>query len=309
MTDIDLREKTYPSIDRLEEDDPIFYLNEVVLTHKIDGTNGRVIWDPDEQTLIPGSRNQILIDEENYGFSDWVNEEVDRAIFEDHFADAPVIVYGEFFKDEILGRVGYGSEPRFRVFDVFINTVFLDWADVKDVAQKLGFDVVPHERTETPSYDELQQRADDRTDPLVHPEAKGSKKQAEGFVIRPPVEMKYKSDRRMLYKVKALDFEEKQRGQTSTHDERSAQLGQEAEKLDEYITESRILSVIQGLRETNNDLTLDRSLTSEVIQATQNDIRKEADYEFSDRTMGKHGGSAIAELYHSMLDRGIIGSS
>lgn len=59
----------YQKIARLSRD--------IVVTEKIDGTNGQIYIDPNG-AIYAGSRNHWLIDTDNFGFAKWVNANADR---------------------------------------------------------------------------------------------------------------------------------------------------------------------------------------------------------------------------------------
>lgn len=302
---------TYPKVHRMEPGDPICHFNRAVITHKIDGTNGRLIWNGEEGEFYTGSRNMVLGGgQDNHGFNEWAQDQIDTDLFKEYFEDTNVVVFGEFFKNDILGRVEYGDEPRFRVFDVFINTVFLDWADVLGVADKLNLDVTPYEFIEEPGYDSLTDYIKEYDDPLAKDSADPDDKIAEGIVVRPPVEMKYKKDNRVMYKVKSEKFEEVKKGTNkgSSNDKTSSSNYDDEmiDTIDKYITDSRIRSVIESMKEHDPTLEVSRRITGEVIQETIKDIREESTEELSDQALGKYGGGKIANKFHTLISKGVF---
>jgi hypothetical protein len=304
-----IKQVTYPKVSRMEPGDPICLFNRAVITHKVDGTNGRIIWDSDEQELLTGSRNRLLTgDKDNHGFDEWVQNNIPVKPFKEYFEDTSIVVFGEFFKNDILGRVEYGDEPRFRAFDVFINTVFLDWADVVDVAEeKLSLDVVPYEFIENPELSKLQDYVDGYTDPLAKGTADDDDRIAEGIVARPPVEVKHKKDSRIMYKVKSDKFEEVNKGTNKSGKSKEQKYDDEdIETVDKYITNSRIRSVVESMREQDPTLDVSRQITGEVIQETIQDIKDEATEELDDQVLGKYGGGQIAQKFHTMINKGVF---
>src|SRR6056297_339209 len=157
---------TYPKIRRLSDKHPIDLFNRIVVSHKIDGTNGRIIWNGEE--MMVGSRKQVLKGErDNFGFKEWARGNVNTEVFEDNFANTNVVVFGEFFKNPINNRVEYGDDGRFRVFDIYINSVFLDWPAIVNVADKLGFEMVPYEYMNNPTREKLEDYIQGYQDPLA----------------------------------------------------------------------------------------------------------------------------------------------
>jgi len=302
---MNIKKLTYPKISRLKPGDPITYFNRAVVTHKIDGTNGRLIWDGEE--LIAGSRNQTLVGgHDNFNFSEWVDSNIDIESFEENFANVDVVVFGEFFRDSINGRVEYGDNSRFRVFDIFINSVFLDWSDVVGVAENsLGLDVVPHSYMNNPDKEKLENYIKDYNDPLAKEEANEEERIGEGVVARPPVEMKYKKDNRVIYKIKSEKFAEVKKGTNKSSGSSNSRFSEkEKAKVEKYITENRIFSVVSNMAEADPAFEVSMQITGNVIEETIKDIKEEADEEFDDQLMGKHGGGEVARVFKKMINKG-----
>lgn len=92
---------------------------EIIVTEKIDGSNG-VVYVGDDGEVIAGSRSQWLIGTDNFGFAKWVQEHASelRTL-------GPGRHYGEWWGSGI--QRGYGlpkGEKRFSLFNV------AKWADV-----------------------------------------------------------------------------------------------------------------------------------------------------------------------------------
>jgi hypothetical protein len=87
------------------------YSREVVVTEKIDGTNGQ-IYVKDDGTIQAGSRNRwIEPGDDNYGFAKWVHQN-----HEELLKLGPGRHYGEWWGKGI--QRGYGiSEKRFSLFN------------------------------------------------------------------------------------------------------------------------------------------------------------------------------------------------
>lgn len=102
---VDIPHRKWPSIERRK------CANTIVVTEKIDGTNGVIYVSPDGNVLA-GSRNRWLVPEwirpncDNYGFAGWVNQNADIL--------APFLGegyhYGEWFGYKI--QRGYGLPVR-----------------------------------------------------------------------------------------------------------------------------------------------------------------------------------------------------
>ena len=94
--------------------DKIARLNrEVIVTEKIDGTNGVIYIGDDFTTILAGSRSRWVVPgEDNFGFAGWV--EANR---EELLKLGPGYHYGEWWGAGIQRRYGL-SEKRFSLFNV-----------------------------------------------------------------------------------------------------------------------------------------------------------------------------------------------
>ena len=170
---------------------------EWVATEKVDGTNVRVMWDGNKVKFGGKTDNaqmpMILVDKLNELFGGEANEQ----LFEQTF-DCPVCLYGEGFGAKIQKGGGNYGEVDFVLFDVKVGEFWLKRDDVEDVADKLGIKVVPIKEVGT-----LQELSD-----LVK---KGFNSQwgdfiAEGIVARPKVELRDRTGKRIITKMKHKDF-------------------------------------------------------------------------------------------------------
>lgn len=94
--------------------DKIARLNrEVIVTEKIDGTNGVIFIGDDFTTILAGSRSKwVTPSDDNFGFAKWV--EANR---EDLLKLGPGYHYGEYWGAGIQRRYGL-TEKRFSLFNV-----------------------------------------------------------------------------------------------------------------------------------------------------------------------------------------------
>ena len=169
-------------------------------TEKIDGTNIRIYWDGHkvsyygrtDKAQIPSQLMNRLI--ELFGGN--VNEEM----FEQKFGDMPVMLVGEGYGAKIQkGGGDYRSDNDFILFDVCINDNYLSRESVKDIANYFNIDVVP-----TIMIGKLQDGIDYVK---TKPASKIGSAKSEGLVARPLIELKDKSGKRMIVKIKVCDFE------------------------------------------------------------------------------------------------------
>jgi ATP-dependent RNA circularization protein (DNA/RNA ligase family) len=114
-----------------------------LVTEKIDGTNIRVYWTKNSDKLVFKGRKEksvippFLLETLNNMFDiKKFNKVFDGVTF--------VVLYGEGYGNKIQ-KVGpkYRKDTSFILFDCIIDAHWLNYEDVKDIAQKLGIDCVP----------------------------------------------------------------------------------------------------------------------------------------------------------------------
>jgi len=169
-------------------------------TEKIDGTNIRIYWDGHkvsyfgrtEKAQIPSQLMNRLI--ELFGGN--TNEEM----FEQKFGDMPVMLIGEGYGAKIQkGGGDYREDNDFILFDVCINDNYLSRENVKDIADYFNIDVVP-----TIMTGKLQDGIDYVK---TKPNSKIGKAKSEGLVARPIIELRDRTGKRLIVKIKVCDFE------------------------------------------------------------------------------------------------------
>lgn len=170
-----------------------------VWTEKVDGTNIRVMWDGHSVTF--GGRTdkaQIpahLINRLNDLFGGTNKEE----IFEQHFGETPVILFGEGFGEKIQNGGLYGAVD-FILFDVFIDGMWLMRESVEIIAQYFGIRCVPIVNVGT-----LPEAVDFIRS---HPKSNLRNAELEGIVCRPFRELLDRRGNRIIVKIKCRDFKE-----------------------------------------------------------------------------------------------------
>lgn len=174
--------------------------NEWVFTEKVDGTNIRVMVPPDgggpitfggktDNAQIPA----FLVARLQERFLTH-NVEVLHAMFPDG-----TCLYGEGYGARIQkGGGNYRADPDFVLFDVMVGDWWLQRDAVEDVAKKLGIDVVPIIGDGT--LDDMAGMA------LNGFPSRWGDFTAEGIVARPAVELKTRSGRRIITKIKCRDI-------------------------------------------------------------------------------------------------------
>lgn len=168
-------------------------------SEKIDGTNIQIRWDGHkvwyggrtERASIPSHLMNKLI--ELFGSNDT------EQLFEQKFGETEVILYGEGYGAKIQRGESYRKDASFILFDVLIGNIWLKRESVEDIARAFGIDVVPIVLIGT-----LQDAVDFVK---THPKSTIGTANMEGVVGRPMVELKDRTGKRVIVKVKVKDFE------------------------------------------------------------------------------------------------------
>lgn len=168
-------------------------------TEKIDGTNVRVVWTPDE-----GAPLSFKGRTDKAQFPTFLYEKLQQMFtveqFGELYPDVPMTLYGEGFGARIQkGGGNYISDGvSFILFDVMIGSYWLERENVEDIAAHLGIDVVPI--VGQGSLHDAVKLTRDGFQSLV-----GSQ-MAEGLVMRPSVELLTRRGHRVIAKIKHKDF-------------------------------------------------------------------------------------------------------
>jgi len=166
-------------------------------TEKVDGTNIRVIFKDGGVTFGGRTDNaQIpaqLVTRLNERFLPLM------AKLGEVFPDGSAVLYGEGYGAKIQkGGGNYRADQDFVLFDVRVGQWWLQRADVHDVAQKLGLDVVPviGEGTLLDAVGWAKRGIRSTWGDF----------EAEGIVARPKTELMTRSGHRLVAKIKCRDF-------------------------------------------------------------------------------------------------------
>jgi ATP-dependent RNA circularization protein (DNA/RNA ligase family) len=172
-------------------------------TEKVDGTNIRVIF-KDGGITFGGRTDDAQIpaqlvarlNERFLPLAEKLGEMFPDARWAGH---GQAVLYGEGYGAKIQkGGGNYRADQDFVLFDVRVGQWWLQRADVHDVAQKLGLDVVPVIGEGT-----------------LHDAVAWAKRgiqstwgnfEAEGIVARPKTELNTRSGHRLIAKIKCRDF-------------------------------------------------------------------------------------------------------
>lgn len=195
-------EKTKKLNENIFRNETVEFLKDIEweFTEKIDGTNIRVFWDGHkvsyygrtDKAQIPSQLMNRLIEL----FGGDTNEEM----FEQKFGETPVMLIGEGYGAKIQKGGDYRQDNDFILFDVCINDNYLSRENVKDIANYFNIDVVP-----TIMIGKLQEGIDYVK---TKPKSKIGTANAEGLVARPLIELRDRTGKRVIVKIKVHDFEE-----------------------------------------------------------------------------------------------------
>jgi len=187
-------------------------VNPWVFTEKIDGTNIRCIWDGSKVTL--GGKTeaaQIHADLVKWLYENVTHEKFAQAFkMHDEYDEpapppTPVVLYGEGFGAGIQGGGDYSQTKKLIIFDVLVHGAdghgwWLSDENVRDVAQKMGLDVVPLIGSMTLAEATEMVR-------VGFPSKIAQKaRPAEGLVGRPAEALFDKKGHRLIVKLKTKDF-------------------------------------------------------------------------------------------------------
>jgi len=177
--------------------------NQWTFTEKIDGMNIRIMWDGKDTVFAGRSDNAQLPYNLIQKLDGYFKTEEQRKKLSEIFPEEEelsVVLYGEGYGAKIQkGGGNYIPDGvDFVLFDVWINGIWLERHNVKDVANKLGIKVVP-----IVGYGTL-----DKAIELVKDgfNSEWGDFLAEGIVARPSVEMLTRRKERIITKVKYRDF-------------------------------------------------------------------------------------------------------
>ena len=115
-----------------------------LITEKIDGTNIRIIYTPDDKLLIRGRTDKasiptFLLEElQNMFTVEKIKTILDNPI------EKGLCLYGEGYGAKIQkGGGNYNKGNSFRLFDVWIDGCWLEWDTVEDIGNQLGIKTAP----------------------------------------------------------------------------------------------------------------------------------------------------------------------
>ena len=169
-------------------------------TEKVDGTNIRVYWDGHRVEFGGRTENaQIpapLVNKLNELFGGDINEQ----FFEQKFGENEVILFGEGYGPKIQNGGSYRDDVDFIMFDVMINGNYQTRESVEDIARYFNVNIVPI-LAEGPLSAGIDYVMTHKYSTIAQNGA-----ELEGIVARPKMELKDRTGKRLIVKIKIKDF-------------------------------------------------------------------------------------------------------
>lgn len=169
-------------------------------TEKIDGTNIRIHWDGHRVSYFGRTANAQIPQKLINKLIELFGGEENEQLFEQKFGNMPVTLVGEGFGAGIQGVGGlYSKEQDFILFDVMIAGNWQPRDSVEDIARYFNLKIVPIVLTGT-----LKEAVEYIK---TKPASSIGSAPSEGVVGRPCVELKDRTGKRIIVKIKVRDFE------------------------------------------------------------------------------------------------------
>lgn len=238
-----------------------------------------------------------------------------RALFDDAALTAAfqqlghdeVTVYGEAYGGKCQGmRKTYGDALRFIAFDVKIGSsdggTWLNVPNMADVAQRLGFEVVPWSKV--PSDLAALNAARDKPSEVAVRRGITEPRPREGVVLRPLHEFTTSNGSRVIAKHKGAAFSETKSPHPVVDPSALPVLAEAQAIADEWVTPHRLEHVLQ--RVAGHD---DVAATPRVISAMVEDVFREAKGEIIESKEARAAvGRATAKLFKAWLQKDAVAS-
>ena len=106
---------------------------------KLDGTNVRIYWDG-YRVSVHGRTDNAVFDKSFEEFLEKFKSKEFEELMEQLFGEKEVHLFGEGLGPKIQGKSS--EENKVVLFDILIQDNWLSYENVKDIAEKLGFEVV-----------------------------------------------------------------------------------------------------------------------------------------------------------------------
>lgn len=248
----------YLHINNLYKDQTILQFKECYALEKIHGTSANISWVNNTLNFFSGGESYEK-------FVQIFNKEELKQKFIELGHDK-VYIHGEAYGDKQQGmREVYGDTLKFVVFDVKIDSNWLEVPNAENVANKLGLEFVHYVRCST-ELDSLDFERDKDSTQAIRNGIIGKK--GEGVVLRPIFETYTKLGERIIAKHKRDEFKETK---TSRKVDTSQQkILEDAKQIaEEWVTDMRLSHVLDKLENPS----LDKA--KELIESMVEDVYRE----------------------------------
>lgn len=255
----------YMHIGNLYKDQRILMFKECYAMEKVHGTSAHVSWRDGQLHFFSGG-------EKLDPFVALFDRAALKAGFE-ALGCPEVTVYGEAYGGRCQGmKETYGDKLAFIAFDVKIGETFVDVPNMAQVAERLGFEVVPWEKvpTDVPTLDAIR----DRPSEVAARRGCGTDKLREGIVLRPLVEATTSNGARIIAKHKGAAFEERATPPKVDDPEKLTILANSGAIAMEWVTHQRMNHVLDHLVAAG--VAMEMQSTGKVIEAMVEDVFREA---------------------------------
>lgn len=180
-------------------------------TEKIDGTNIRIELEssgnPEDGIIMSfkGRTDKAVIPEHLLAKLNWIFDRehlMEVLNITDETQDCNITLYGEGYGAKIQKGVNYiSNDVNFILFDVKIGKWWLDRESIKDIANKLGINVVP-----LMGYMTIPEAIEYVKKGFKSTIAENKDYDAEGLVLKTPCGLLKRDGERLITKIKTVDF-------------------------------------------------------------------------------------------------------
>lgn len=287
---------SYLHIENLYRNQDILRFKECYVLEKVHGTSAHIKWVKSDDPAWAGGQLTFFPGGESYNNfvalfdQDSLKEKMALLGAEE------VTVFGEAYGGKCQGmKETYGDKLRFIAFDVQIGDLWLDVPTMDKVATELGLEVVPWTLVSTDL--EVLNFHRDAFSVVAERRECGSRKQREGVVLRPPIEVRKNNGDRIMSKHKGEKFEERATPQKVIDPSKLQVLEQATAIADEWVTPMRLTHVLDKLPQG-----LGPECTKQVIDAMVEDVTREAKGEIVDSREARAAiGKRAAQLFKERL--------
>lgn len=313
--------KKYQSIPNTYSDSRVFYLDEVVVTEKVDGTN--FSFGIYQDSWMMNSRNNMMW-KKQHGRESHVPQfdgfgAVDRfkeiymldSLFENLEKIGKIMLFGEFYGPKIQKRINYSNNKDFVFFDAFDmkSEDWIPWDEFVDICQQLGVAYVPVLHLGPPDSKLFDKLALAKS---VVASLNGFPDQiSEGIVIKGTTNQKDKHGERIIAKYKSdafnevkLSFGEKSKVNKKREDQDKVIYATDLAK--KYITMPRLDNCLEKMRGENKPMSM--KIIPDIISYMSDDSLKDmfeddkSNNMFDEKAFRKAASRETVDLYKSWLN-------